>query len=110
MKVLDVDASNANLERGFSVQTNEGQASSSTTYVRTNEQAHSMVKNVPQPPPGFDFSIAQRQQQQQFFKSLVDRFVSRDDVDLYDADIVAVCTLLLFSRGSAHCVAFSFST
>lgn len=57
-----------------------------------------MVKNVPRPPAAFDFPIAQRQQQQQFFKSLVDRFLPRDDVDLYDADIVAVCTLLLFSR------------
>ena len=49
-----------------------------------------LVNNVPKPPPGFDFSLDQRQQQAQFFRAEEDRLVPRDQVDLYNADIIVV--------------------
>jgi hypothetical protein len=60
-------------------------------WVRDNEEVRFLVANVPEPPLGFSFSHWQRQQQARFFKWAQDRIVPLDNVDLYNADIVAVC-------------------
>lgn len=83
MKQIEVNAENARHGTGPTLDP-------SIQYVRTDEQANALVKNVPQPPLGFDFSVVQRQTQQLFFKLLIDRVVPRDDVNLYNADIVAI--------------------
>ena len=49
---------------------------------------------------GFDFSVSQREEQQLFFKHLHDRMIARNDVDLYKADIVAICKLIDTKRRS----------
>ena len=59
-------------------------------WARSDEQVRWLVENVPRPPTGFDFSIGQRQQQAHFFKLLQDRVVPSDNVNLYNADIVAL--------------------
>ena len=86
MKQIDANADNA--------RPGDALTTASTLYVRTDEQANALVKNVPPPSTGFDFSADQRQTQRHFFKLLIDRVVPRDDVNLFNADIVAVRTSL----------------
>ena len=64
---------------------------SDTSWTRTDEEVRSLVENVPKPPTGFEFSMYQRQQQASFFKSMKDQSLPRYNVDLYNADIVAIC-------------------
>jgi len=68
----------------------------STTWTRTDEEVHFLMENLPKPPLGFDFSTQQRQQQINFFKWLKDRIVPLDNVDLYNADIITICRLLIW--------------
>ena len=61
-----------------------------TSWAHTDEDVRLIIERLPEPPLGFDFSISQRQEQQHFFKLLHDCVVPRDNVDLYNADIVAI--------------------
>lgn len=87
MKLVEVNMVNVTDRHSSPCRTNE------TSWTRTDEQVHSLVENVPKPPLGFDFSIYQRQQQTHFFKWVKDRIVPPENVDLYNADIVAICML-----------------
>ncbi|CAF4352809.1 unnamed protein product, partial [Adineta steineri] len=65
-------------------------ASNETSWSRTDKEVRSLIANLPKPPLDCHFSIDQNQQQTHFFKSLQDLNVSRDYVDLYNADIIAI--------------------
>ena len=62
-----------------------------TSWARTDEDIRLIIERLPEPPSGYDFSINQRQQQHHFFKLRHDVIVPRDNVDLYNADIVTIC-------------------
>lgn len=69
---------------------------STTTWTRNDTEVRTMVNNIPQPPLGYDFNHYQRQQQANFFKWTQDRNVPLHNVDLYNANIVAICMFTLF--------------
>jgi hypothetical protein len=59
---------------------------------RTREQCDYCLRAVPSPPTGFVFSKRQIVEQTQYFHLKRDRTLpSSDDLDLYQASIVAVC-------------------
>jgi hypothetical protein len=92
MKLIEVNLINTTVQRSSPCRrTSETSSILTTSWDRTNEQIRSLIKNLPKPPLGFDFSMDQRQQQAQFFKFGKDHIIPRDNVDLYDADIVAIC-------------------
>ena len=92
MKAIEVNMVNASVQRSSPYRrTSETSSRSPTPWARNDEQVRWLVENVPKPPLGFDFSIEQRRQQARFFKLVQDRIVPRDNVDVYDADIVAIC-------------------
>lgn len=62
--------------------------------IRTDKDVHRLITGLPKPALGFDFSLSQREEQKVFFKHLYDRIIPRYDVDLYNANIVAICKLL----------------
>ena len=86
MKLIDV-----NLAYATSRRSSPGRMPETVPRPRLDEQVRTLVENVPKPSLGFGFSIDQRQQQAQFFKLLKDLTVPLDNVDLYDADMVAIC-------------------
>ena len=93
MKMIELNMINSASQRSSPRRSNQSSPTSisSTVWTRTNEEVRFLVNNVPKPPLGFGFSIQQRQEQAQFFKMLKDRIVPRYSVDVYNADIVAIC-------------------
>ena len=63
----------------------------STSWTRKDAEVRFLVQNVPRPPLGYDFNNYQRQQQANFFKWTQDRNVPLNNVDVYNANIIAVC-------------------
>ena len=61
-------------------------------WARSDAEVHFLVDNVPEPPLGFGFSPQQQYEQARFFKWAKDRIVPADNPDLYNVDLVAVCT------------------
>ena len=94
MKLIEVNTANTTTNQRSSSQQRTSEipslSSPSSWAPRTNEQIRSLVNNVRKPPLGYGFSIEQRQQQANFFKWMKDYIVPLDNVDLYNADIVAV--------------------
>lgn len=69
---------------------------------RNSEETQQLVRRVPEPPMGYEFSFRQKEEQRQFFESKNDeRAYASTFVDLYNYSIVAVCmyivTFLRFS-------------
>lgn len=62
-----------------------------STWHRRDAEVRQLVANLPLPPFGYNFTSYQRQQQANFFKWSQDRNVPMHNVDLYDANIVAIC-------------------
>jgi hypothetical protein len=59
---------------------------------RTKQETQPLVRNLPDPPPGYEFSSRQREEQTQFFEEKKDNNIFPFDfVDLYNYSIVAVC-------------------
>lgn len=59
---------------------------------RTKEETQELVRHLPDPPLGYDFSHRQREEQAQFFQMKKENCVFRSDfVDLYIYSMVAVC-------------------
>lgn len=69
------------------------------TWTRKDADVRLLMENLPQPPFGYSFHHYQRQQQANFFKWTQDRNVPLHNVDLYNANIIAICMciILLFS-------------
>lgn len=63
----------------------------STSWTRKDAEVRFLVQNVPRPPLGYDFNNYQHQQQANFFKWTQDRNVPMNNVDVYNANIIAVC-------------------
>ena len=97
MKLMDVAAMENNIvQRSPSHHTSDPSSILSTSWARSDEQISLLVENVPKPPLGFVFSNKQRQQQTQFFKLLKVHIIPPDNIDLYKADIVAICRCIFF--------------
>ncbi len=96
MKLMEVNIANATtVQRSSSPHRHQTTTNDGTTLqTRIDEQVRLLVENIPKPPLGFAFSIHQLQQQAHFFKWLKDCIVPRDNVDVYNADIVAICMYL----------------
>lgn len=58
---------------------------------RAREQCDYCLSAVPSPPTGYVFSKRQIQEQTQYFHLKQDRTLPSDDLDLYEASVVAVC-------------------
>ena len=59
---------------------------------RSKEETQELVRHLPDPPRGYEFSHRQREEQTQFFQMKKDNCVFRSDfVDLYNYSMVAVC-------------------
>jgi hypothetical protein len=99
MKSVDVSKANENRHRVSPIPISEMSASS---WNYNDTDVHLLVKNVTKPPTGFDFSISQREQQTDFFKAGQHYTVSSNNIDLYDADIVAICMLRKSLRRLFH--------
>ena len=59
--------------------------------VRSKEDCRRYVEAVPKPPTGYTFSNQQILLQTQYFHQKRDKNLPNEDIDLYDATIVAVC-------------------
>ena len=63
---------------------------------RKKDEAQQLVRDVPDVPMGYEFSIRQREEQFQFFRAKKENCVYPSDyVDLYNYSIVAVCMYLV---------------
>jgi hypothetical protein len=59
--------------------------------IRSIEQCLAFVTTVPRPPTGYTFSNRQIVLQTKYFHKTRDRDLPNEDIDLYNATIVAVC-------------------
>lgn len=66
-----------------------------TTWIRKDADVRLLMDNLPQPPYGYSFNHYQRQQQANFFKWTQDRNVPLYNVDLYNANIIAICMCII---------------
>ena len=67
-------------------------ASLISDMVRSEAETQQLVRNMPDPPIGYGFSIQQREEQTLFFQTKKEvQVVPTDFVDLYMYSIVAVC-------------------
>jgi hypothetical protein len=80
----------------------------STTWTRKDADVRLLMENLPQPPFGYVFNDYQRQQQANFFKWTQDRNVPLHNVDLYNANIVAICMCTFKLVFSSHIFSFFF--
>lgn len=67
--------------------------------LRTQEDCSVCLRSVPKPPTGLTFSNRQIFLQAQYFQKKRDQILPNQDIDLYNASVVAVCRLsLVFPR------------
>ena len=91
MKLSEANMAHSTARFASPRRTNESLSMPLSSALRPEQEVRSLVEKVPKPPVGYIFSVYQRQQQAYFFKWLKDRIVPQDNVDLYNADIVAIC-------------------
>ena len=66
------------------------------TNLRTKEECSACLEAVPEPPMGYTFSNRQILLQTQYFQKKRDQNLPNQDIDLYNASIVAVCKLFIY--------------
>ena len=65
-------------------------------HLRSKEDSFICVEAIPKPPTGYTFSNRQLLLQTQYFHKKCDQILPNQDIDLYNATIVAVCKLFVF--------------
>ena len=65
--------------------------------LRSKEDCFICVDAVPKPPSGYTFSNRQLLLQTQYFHQKRDQTLPNQDIDLYNATIIAVCKFAFFS-------------
>jgi hypothetical protein len=96
MKSIDANMSRSRLsETTTRTTTTTDYQTSLPSWARTDREVQFLIENLPKPPFGYDFAYYQRQQQVNFFKWAKDRIVPTDNVDLYLADMIAICMFFI---------------
>lgn len=65
----------------------ESESGEASDYQRSSSLVHWCMRNLPSPPPNYQFSVRQRIEQFIFFRDRSDLYLTRF-LDLYNADIV----------------------
>lgn len=68
--------------------------------LRSKEDCQIYVESVPKPPSGYTFSNRQILLQSQYFHKKRDTILPNQDIDLFNATIVALCKLLCLMKMS----------
>lgn len=97
--IIHVKEDNEHYHRWKKMRTNDDSTTKSGLFdavtvdlVRTQNEVEQLIRSLPEPPSGYEFSIRQRQEQFHFFQKKKEyQLYSSDLVHLYHYSMIAVC-------------------